>query len=60
MKPKNSDARWLLADLFLIIAFAATGRTTHESGMAILGILGTAAVASLLADRRDSPDVPTG
>lgn len=35
-------AGWLLADLALIVAFATTGRSTHESGLAILGILSTA------------------
>ncbi|NOJ59639.1 DUF3054 domain-containing protein [Arthrobacter sp. 260] len=35
-------AGWLLADLALVVAFAATGRSTHESGLAILGILSTA------------------
>lgn len=35
-------AGWLAADLALIIGFAATGRSTHESGLAILGVLGTA------------------
>ncbi|WP_024476557.1 DUF3054 domain-containing protein [Arthrobacter sp. CAL618] len=36
-------AGWLAADLVLITGFAATGRSTHESGLAILGVLGTAA-----------------
>ncbi|MBG6190145.1 hypothetical protein IWX64_001081 [Arthrobacter sp. CAN_A212] len=40
--PRRQAAGWLLADLCLIIAFAATGRSTHESGLAILGILSTA------------------
>lgn len=35
-------AGWLAADLVLIIGFAATGRSTHESGLAVLGVLGTA------------------
>lgn len=35
-------AGWLLADLALVVAFAATGRSTHESGLAVLGILSTA------------------
>lgn len=39
---RGHAAGWLLADLVLIIGFAATGRSTHESGLAILGILGTA------------------
>ncbi|WP_081743439.1 DUF3054 domain-containing protein [Arthrobacter sp. H20] len=33
---------WLLADLVVITVFAATGRSTHESGVAVLGVLGTA------------------
>ena len=36
-------AGWLGADLLLIIGFAATGRSTHESGLAVVGILATAA-----------------
>ncbi|MBG6180044.1 DUF3054 domain-containing protein [Arthrobacter sp. CAN_A1] len=35
-------AAWLAIDLALIVAFAATGRSTHESGLAIAGILSTA------------------
>ncbi|MHA7277589.1 DUF3054 domain-containing protein [Arthrobacter sp. Hz1] len=35
-------AAWLAIDLALIIVFAATGRSTHESGLAIFGILSTA------------------
>lgn len=40
--PLRQAAGWLLADLALVVAFAATGRSTHESGLAILGILSTA------------------
>ncbi|MHA7156132.1 DUF3054 domain-containing protein [Arthrobacter sp. TMN-50] len=35
-------AAWLAIDLALIVVFAATGRSTHESGLALLGILSTA------------------
>lgn len=39
---RGRAAGWLLVDLALVVAFAATGRSTHESELAVPGILNTA------------------
>jgi hypothetical protein len=42
---RSSWIVWLAADLMLVLLFAASGRTTHASGLTAGGILATAGIS---------------
>ncbi|MHA7282828.1 DUF3054 domain-containing protein [Arthrobacter sp. TMS2-4] len=58
-------AAWALADIVVILAFAVSGRRTHEHGVTVAGVLDTAwpfllayAAATLAARAWRSPGAP--
>ncbi|MHA7207873.1 DUF3054 domain-containing protein [Arthrobacter sp. MDT1-65] len=60
-----SSVAWCVADVVLVLAFAASGRRTHEHGVTVVGVLETAwpfllayAVTALVARAWRTPAAP--
>ena len=68
-RPTSRPTAWFVVDVVLILVFAISGRSTHERGLSVAGILDTAwpflaayatAVLVVRAWRSPSSPYPTG